>query len=113
MPCIKFDYKRFPYKPNEAFPDKHFTTQPVIPIALINGEKRIDIYGLVDSGAYTNLLNPAFCEPLGIDLTCGKKHFAFGIGGGRQTTYFHSIEIEIGGYKFPCYGGFTEGFGSD
>jgi len=64
---------------------------------------------LVDSGAYANLLNPDLCPILGIKLEDGKESVAVGIGGVIQKTYFHKLKMDIAGYKFDFYGGFTVG----
>ena len=109
MPRIKFEYKRFPALPNPAFPNLTSITKPVIPITLINGTNKAEVYALVDSGAYANLVSPVLAKKLGVSVENGKEHFAIGIGGQSQRTFFHNIKMEIGGHRFPCYAGFTEG----
>ena len=109
MPKIKFEYKRFQNKPTPAFPDQKSVTKPVIPVTFINGNKSVDVVGLVDSGAYATLLSPDLCPLLGIRLEDGKESIAVGIGGAEQKTYFHDLQIVVGGYQFNCYAGFTIG----
>ena len=109
MPRIKFPYRRYPAQPDEAFPNRKNATKPVIPVNLINGSKSFPIYALVDSGAYATLLSPELCPVLGIKLEDGKESKAIGISGHEQKTYFHNIQMEVGGYIHKCYVGFTAG----
>lgn len=109
MPRIKFDYYRIKANPSPAFPNQTSTTQPYIPTTFINGDKKIGIYALVDSGAYATLLSSQICPILGIKLEDGKESVAVGISGLPQRTFFHNIRMEVGGYTHECYVGFVEG----
>ena len=110
MPRIKFPYKRFNTPLTPAFPDRKSISKPLLPVKLICKDKSCDVWALVDSGAYATLVSPNLCSILGINLKEGKESIAIGIGGAAQKTYFHDLELEVGGYTFNCYAGFTEGF---
>lgn len=105
---MKFPYYRVPVsEPSKAFPEKN-TLIPLIPIRIINNDEWYDCYGLIDSGADACLFPAEFGENAGItNIINDKKHTFGGVGGGRITAYFHDLSIEIGGYKFTTYIGFT------
>ena len=42
-----------------------------------------------------------------LEVKSGTELTFFGIGGIQQTAYFHHIGMEVGGYEFPCYAGFS------
>ena len=48
---LKFDYRKFPSEPSDAFPRRRSATRPVIPITIINGDSKIANLALIDSGA--------------------------------------------------------------
>jgi len=103
---MKFKYYKVPAKPNDAFPSRKSIIKPLIPIRLYYKENFLDIYALIDSGADDCLFNAEVGKKLGIDITSGEENSYRGITGDTTIAYFHDIEIEVGGWKYPCYAGF-------
>lgn len=105
---FKFDYRKFPSNPSEAFPRRHSANRPVIPITLINGGNSIKYLALIDSGADLCVFHAEIGEQIGIDIESGKKQGFNGIAGETMPAFFHHIEIEVGGHRLPCYAGFCK-----
>ena len=105
---FKFDYRKFPSDSSEAFPRRHSANRPVIPVTLVNGNKNIQYLALIDSGADLCIFHAEIGEQIGIDIESGKKQEFDGIAGEKMTAFFHNIEIEVGGYRLPCYAGFSK-----
>lgn len=103
---MKFKYYRVPVQPSNAFPEKN-TLVSLIPICIINSNESYDCYALIDSGADACLFPAEYGENIGINIINDKKHTFGGVGGGGITAYFHNLYIEIGGYRFNIYIGFT------
>lgn len=107
---LKIDYRKFPAEPCEAFPRRLSASRPVVPVSLINKNKRVRHYSLIDSGADFCIFHGGLGEEIDLKVKSGKKLTFFGIGdskGTKLTAYFHDIEMEISGWKFPCYAGFS------
>ena len=105
---MKFPYLKFPSEPSPAFPDRKSCSRPVIPVALIHGSNSLRVQSLIDSGADWCIFHSEIAKELGIDLKAGKQQHFFGVGGSKQFAYFHTIQMEVGGWKFPCYCAFAE-----
>jgi len=106
---FKFDYRRFPSDPSEAFPGRRSANRPVIPVTLINGSNTIRYLALIDSGADLCIFHSEVGEQISIDIESGKKQEFDGITGEKMVAFFHQIEIEVGGYRLSCYAGFSRG----
>ena len=104
---LKYDYRKFPSEPSKAFPRRFSASRPVIPIQLIRGEKRVKHLALIDSGADVCIFHAEIGEIIGITVESGKLLHFRGITGEQLTAYFHDIKIEVGGYEFDCYAGFS------
>jgi len=104
---MKFDYLKFPAKPTEAFPEIHWALRPVLPVTLKRGDKKISVQALVDSGSDYNIFNAEVGEALGLEIKTGKTLSFWGTSESKQLAYFHDITIEIGGYEYQCYCGFS------
>ncbi len=104
---FKYDYLNFPAEPSKAFPRRFSALRPVIPIWLIGGDKRIGYHAIIDSGADLCIFHAQIGELLGIAVESGKLLPFNGISGELLTAYFHDIKIEVGGYEFDCYAGFS------
>lgn len=108
---MKFPFQKFNACPSPAFPNRYSNCRPIIPIHLlsIDQSKRIQYYVLLDSGADYNLFHADIAELIGIgDFKNGKEQIMFGIEGEGIKSYFHDIIIEIGGWKYKAYSGFTD-----
>ena len=104
---LKYDYLKFPAEPSEAFPRRLSASRPVIPIRLIKGEKSIRYFVLIDSGADLCIFHAEIGELIGLVVESGKVLQYYGISGQQLTAYFHDVKIEVGGYEFDCWAGFS------
>jgi len=104
---MKFDYLKFPAEPTEAFPDRKNALRPVLPIVVKNNDKKLNYLVLIDSGADHNIFHAEIGEELGIDIKKGKKLNFWGTSGEKQVAYYHHILIEVGGWEYKCYCGFS------
>jgi len=50
---------------------------------------------------------PKFGELIGLVVESGKVLQYYGISGQQLTAYFHDVRIEVGGYEFDCWAGFS------
>lgn len=106
-PTLKFDYRQFPAEPSEAFPRRFSAIRPVIPITLINGDRRIKYLSIIDSGADLCIFHAEVGEQINIEVEKGKLLPFYGIYGREMKAYFHNIRIGVGGYEFDCCAGFS------
>ena len=109
---LKYDYRKFPSEPSRAFPRRFSASRPVIPIQLIRGEKRVKYLALIDSGADVCIFHADIGEVIGITVESGKLLSFCGITGEQLMAYFHDIKLEVGGYEFDCYAGFSRDLGN-
>ncbi len=109
---LKYDYRKFPAEPSQAFPRRFSAIRPVIPIQLIRGEKRVRYLTIIDSGADLCIFHAEIGELLGITVESGKLLQFSGISSQQLTAYFHGVKIEVGGYEFDCYAGFSRDLGN-
>ena len=109
MPKIKFNYFNRKASPSPAFPDRKTISSTIIPISVINGEKKISVLAFVDSGADNTVLSNKLCGLLGFRWESGKEDTVRGVSGEPQKSYFHNIKIEVGGHVHDCFVGFVEG----
>ncbi|TET39883.1 MAG: hypothetical protein E3J65_02730 [Dehalococcoidia bacterium] len=104
---LKYDYLKYPAEPSEAFPRRFSASRPVIPIRLIKGTKDVRYHAIIDSGADLCIFHAQIGEVIGLTIESGKLLKFTGISGQQLTAYFHDLEIEVGGYRFDCYAGFS------
>lgn len=109
---LKYDYRKFPAEPSKAFPRRFSAIRPVIPIRLIRGEKAVRYLTIIDSGADLCIFHAEIGELIGIAVESGKLLQFSGISGQQLTAYFHNIKVEVGGYEFDCYAGFSRDLGN-
>jgi hypothetical protein len=107
MASLKFPYKKLPANPIESHPERKSILRPVIPICLINGDKKQRYESLIDSGADYCIFHSVIGEIIGLDVKSGPVMKFMGTGNEPQSAYFHNIIIEIGGWKYHCYVGFS------
>ncbi|MEA1872222.1 MAG: hypothetical protein U9M91_02365 [Chloroflexota bacterium] len=106
-PTLKFDYRKFPAEPSEAFPRRFSAIRPVIPVTLINDGKRVKYLCIIDSGADLCIFHAEIGEQIGVEVEKGKLLDFYGIYARKMKAYFHDIRIGVGGYEFDCYAGFS------
>ena len=104
---LRFKYQTFRAKPIEAFPDRHVVIRPVIDIRLLWNHQSTQYRVLIDSGADFCIFHSDVALVLGLPVTRGKKMTFYGTGGSPQVAYFHTIQIEIGGWPMDLYCGFS------
>jgi hypothetical protein len=104
---LKYDYIKFPAEPSAAFPRRFSASRPVIPVRLIKGTKDVRYHAIIDSGADLCIFHAEIGELIGITLESGKLLQFSGISQQQLNAYFHNIKIDIGGYEFDCYAGFS------
>jgi hypothetical protein len=105
---MKFQYLREPANPSGAHPTRHSTLRPRIPVRLRYGNRYIDLFALIDSGADECLFPVEVARALRIDLRQEKSHQYAGIGAGAVTAFFETVTIEVGGWPFSVYVGFSD-----
>ena len=113
-PILKYDYRKFASKPSEAFPRRFSFSRPVIPIQLIRGANKVRYFAIIDSGADFCVFHASIGEIIGLTIESGKSQNFCGVAGSPKAkdgmlAYFHDIQIEIGGYRFDCWAGFSRG----
>ena len=79
---MKFQYLREPANPSGAHPTRHSTLRPRIPVRLQYGNRYIDLFALIDSGADECLFPVEVARALRIDLNEERSHQYAGIGAG-------------------------------
>lgn len=104
---LKYAYLKYPAEPSAAFPRRFSASRPVIPIRLIKGTKDVRYHTIIDSGADLCIFHAQIGEVIGLTIESGKLLKFTGISGQQLTAYFHDLEIEVGGYRFDCYAGFS------
>ena len=109
---LRYDYRKFPAEPSQAFPRRFSAIRPVIPIQLIRGEKKVRYLAIIDSGADLCIFHAEIGELLDITVEAGRLLQFSGISDQQLTAYFHNIKIEVGGYEFDCYAGFSRDLGN-
>ena len=109
---LRYDYRKFPAEPSQAFPRRFSAIRPVIPIQLTREEKRVRYLAIIDSGADLCIFHAEIGELLGITVESGKLLRFSGISNPQLTAYFHDIKLEVGGYELDCYVGFSRDLGN-
>jgi hypothetical protein len=104
---FKLDYRKFPAQPTEPFPRRTSVSRPVIPIALINNQRRVRYLTLIDSGADYCIFHAEIGEQIGLQIESGKRLSFSGSSGQEQSAYFHEIKLEVGGHEISCFAGFS------
>jgi len=106
---MKYPYIKYPADPIETHPDRKNILRPVIPIGVIYRGNKVRYSVLIDSGADYCIFHADIGELIEIDIKNAKRMEFFGVGGVRQEAFFHNIKIDVGGWEFPCYVGFSYG----
>ncbi len=70
-------------------------------------KKSIEYQALIDSGADFCIFHTEIAHILGIPVVDGKKLTFHGTSCTPQTAYFHTVQIEIGGWPMELYCGFS------
>ena len=107
--AFKYDYLKLPSEPSVAFPRRLSVSRPIIPIQLINGQIKQRCYALIDSGADYCVFHASIGEIIGLTVESDKLDEFSGVAEQKELlkAYFHDIKIEVGGYEFDCWTGFS------
>lgn len=104
---MKFKYLKFPLRTKSNF----FGTsilKPIIPIELINEQKKIRYAALIDSGADFCIFNGEIGELLGFDVRSGKREGFSGIQqAGIAEVFIHKVILVVGGWDYEAAIGFS------
>ena len=71
--------------------------RPMLELELFCGDKKLNAFGHIDSGADTTTLNIQYAEALGIKIDNTKKREILGIGNGRVTAFVSNLQFKIKG----------------
>jgi hypothetical protein len=94
--------------PSPAFPQGHTAPRPIIRLALVNAERRLSCYALIDSGADHCVFPRSFLQPLGLDALEAPVAMSAGFGSAGVPTHFANLSVDLPGViEFPVYAGFT------
>ncbi len=104
---LRLNYQSFRAEPIAPFPNRQMVFRPVIDIRLLWNSQSTQYRVLIDSGADYCVFHSEIADVLGIRLKGGKKMTFYGTGGTPQVAYFHTIQIEIGGWPMDLYCGFS------
>lgn len=105
---IKFPYHKILVPATNGQRAKKSRLIPYINVRIFNEDKYLDVLALIDSGAEYCLFDGEIGEIIGLEnIENDDKIDVLGIGQITKPFYLHDIEIEIGGHKFPCQGGFS------
>jgi hypothetical protein len=69
--------------------------KPLVTVRLLNGGKGLDTNALVDTGADYSVFDADLAEPLGLELTRGKRVNCEGLDGNTLPAYEHTIWIKL------------------
>jgi len=108
---MKFPFLRLESRPCSAFPERSSCLRPVIPIHIysVDLKEKIHYYALLDTGADYNLFHSELAELIGIkNYKNSNEQTMFGIEGKGIDSYFHDIVVEVGGWKYRAYSGFSD-----
>lgn len=81
--------------------------QPQIPVVVRNGDKKFQIFALVDSGAACCIFPQNLGLGLGIDVEKGPTQRIGGLGGKVIVAHFHHVTLEVGKHTWRVYAGFS------
>lgn len=83
---------------------------PIIPIKLRIGDRWLERWTFVDSGATFSLLHPKAVEKTGIDYQKGQHRLVIVGDGNLLDAYFFRIPVRIEQWEFTCEIGICESF---
>lgn len=104
---MRFKYSKFPALPCDAFPNLKHVWRPAIPIKIIYKKNSYSYLALVDSGADSCIFHGRIGDLLKLPVKNGKVSPLYGITEGRGIVYYYNVILEIGGWQFKSYVGFS------
>jgi len=117
---MKLPFSFLPVSSDAAFPSRLELKGPILALFLENGNNRVIVYAVVDSGADVCVFPASVARDLKLSLQKDKVSAFSGFGETTQIAYFEQIQAtilpmesaEIGAdqepISFPLYAGFCE-----
>ena len=105
---MKFPYRKEGSQPSPAHPGRFNVYRPRVRIRLKYQTRVVDLFALVDSGADDCLFPLEVATYLNLPLSSSRTNRYHGIGPGAITAAFETVTLEVGGWSFPLYAGFTD-----
>lgn len=81
---------------------------PIIPIGLKGAATWLRLNAYVDSGAFYSIFDHTICEPLGFEVSSGKKMTAVVGNGNMMPFYLHRVRVQLGNDRFDMEVGFSK-----
>ncbi len=103
---------KFPYHKTLLYPESDYfgssLLKPIIPIKIAVGDKQVDYFALIDSGADFCIFDGEIGEYLGLAVKIGKK---INFGGVQELTgavaFLHEVILSVGGVETKILLGFS------
>lgn len=103
-------YSSFPISANDAFPNGWTAKRPVLRLDLLNGDKRLPCYAIVDSGADFCTFPLSFALQLGYNPLETTASTMGGVGNAAVPTFYWDVRLDFSGQlAFDVRASFTEG----
>jgi len=77
-------------------------------VTLEFGQIKTGYMALIDSGADYCFFHSEIAEVMNLDWQKGKRLNFVGVTGQKATSYFHNVDLYIGGWEFKVYCGFSD-----
>lgn len=103
---------KFPYHKTLLYPESDYfgssLLKPIIPIEIAVGDKKIDYFALIDSGADFCIFDAAIGGYLGLSIKSGRK---LNFGGVQElkgsSAFLHEVVLRVGGIEKKIFLGFS------
>jgi hypothetical protein len=117
---MKIPFSFLPAGPDSAFPLRSELKRPIVALLLANGERRVIVYAVVDSGADVCVFPASVARDLDIQIPNERASTFSGSSDAIQMAYFDEIQATIlpmesakiapnqEPISFPLYSGFCE-----
>lgn len=92
---------KFPY---QLFRGSYY---PIIPVIVINNNKRIRTSAIVDSGASVSIFSSSIGRIIGLDAESGDKRIFQGASA-KLAGYTHKVRMIIAGKEIKCVVAFSD-----
>ena len=92
---------KFPY---QLFRDSYY---PIIPVTIINNNKRVNTSAIVDSGASISIFSSSIGRVIGLNIETGEKRIFQGASA-KLAGYIHKINVIIAGKEIECKVAFSD-----
>src|SRR3989344_1302875 len=92
------DWKEYQYT-SEFSLKNGIIHRPMVTIDILNGEKLLNCFSLIDSGTDSTLINADYMDLLGIDSSKCKKVIIGGVGESKSFGFIEKIKFKIEGFE--------------